>query len=94
MKVESSKESNGVLSGSGVLKLWCQAIDEKTNRPVPIRSATFKFENQSFNATLSDNSYNATFVREKSQAVDTGNWRCHLNVGQHVSGKIMVLGES
>jgi hypothetical protein len=81
------------LSATGTLRLWCQAIDDRTNRPVPIRSATFKYNNQTYDGTLSDNSYNATFVREKSPAIETGNWRCHLDVGQHVSGKIKVFGE-
>jgi len=91
LDVDSYKNQNGILNGIGQLGLWCQAVDSQTRRPVPIKSASFRHLNQRFEATLSEDKYNASFVREKSPAVESGVWKCHLHTAYgNASGEIQV----
>jgi hypothetical protein len=94
LQVDPSKGSNGVLSGVGKLNLYCQAVlDVQSKRAIPIKSAIFRYGTQKFEAKLTNDSYNATLVREKSPATETGTWKCDLQTTYgNASGKIMVYG--
>lgn len=77
------------------LALWCQALDPQTRRPVQIKSAKFRYGNQRIEAKLSGDKLNASLVREKTPAVESGIWKCDINTAHgNASGKINVYGKS
>ncbi|KAI6182601.1 Zig-1 [Aphelenchoides bicaudatus] len=86
LAIETSKGSNGIMAGIGTLSLWCQALDPQTRRPVQI-----KYGNQRIEAKLSGDKLNASLVREKTPAVESGIWKfrpvIHANTSLRIDEK-------
>ncbi|KAI6241201.1 Ig-like domain-containing protein [Aphelenchoides fujianensis] len=92
LNVDAVKGTGNAANSNGRLELWCTAVDQQTNRMVPIKRATFRFGTQGrHEAKLSANSFNASLVRENSPAIETGTWRCDLQTDRgNATGNIVV----